>query len=78
MKLDELINFYYGEISAEERLQLRMILNSWGNKCFQAAREKDFTTTGDIDDIPGVVVSYKFTNFEDYLKQLDNDTKETN
>lgn len=74
MKLDKLINFYYGEVTDEQRFHLRMLLNSWGKDCFNAARQQEFTTTGDVDDIPGVVHSNKFINFEAYLKSLDNGT----
>lgn len=67
-----------------EDLQLAITLNpdldriieameDFGKQCFDAAREIECTTVGDIDDIPGVVHSNKFINFEDYLKSLGND-----
>ena len=77
MNPDQYIDFYYANITFEQRFTLRMILNSWGKQCFNAAREIEYTTTGDVDDIPGVVVSYKYDDFEDYLKQLDNESNST-
>ena len=71
MNPDQYIDFYYANITFEQRFTLRMILNSWGKQCFNAARKIECTTTGDVDDVPGVVHSNKFSNFEDYLKNLE-------
>lgn len=73
MNPDQYIDFYYRDITNWQRLTLTMILNSWGKQCFNAAREIECTTTGDIDDVPGVVHSNKFSNFEDYLNSINND-----
>ena len=58
--------------STESTLLCIGILNKFGQQCFNAAKEKDYVVTGDIDDTPGSVSYYKYENFENYLKQLEN------
>lgn len=48
-------------------------MEQFGEQCFNAARQQECTTVGDIDDVPGVVHSNKFSNFEDYLNSINND-----
>lgn len=56
--------------SVQEHQGVIFLMEKFGEQCFNAARETESTTTGDIDDVPGVTIKSKYVDFNDYLKQL--------
>jgi len=48
-KLDDLIEFYYPGIDGLDKVDLKAILVSWGTKCFEAGKSRDFGSYIDFE-----------------------------